>query len=148
MTEQTADRETAAGAVDEANAAIGACLSTGEPQGSTAAQLRTVQGALAEIAEAVRDRRAPASNVPDIEHPRNSASNDSLAARLSLAAGLLRLARTVVERADRSLAVLNDNRLAPAHAFLTSLPPALNSIAENLDDAEERCVPYGLCIGG
>jgi cob(I)alamin adenosyltransferase len=156
--EQTTDRAAAIGAVEEANAAIGASLSTGEPQTANRALLSAVQTALADVA-AVLDGRQDLVMVVDqhrhdLEHALTlrthgrhvPAPTRSLAARHSLAAGLLRLARTVTQRAARSVEATDSDGTATLTDYLTALPPLLDLLAAELDDAEERSVPVGSCI--
>jgi cob(I)alamin adenosyltransferase len=156
--EQTTDRAAAIGAVEEANAAIGASLSTGEPQTANRALLSAVQTALADVA-AVLDGRQDLVMVVDQHrhdleraltlrtHGRHvPAPTRSLPARHSLAAGLLRLARTVTQRAARSVEATDSDGTATLTDYLTALPPLLDLLAAELDDAEERSVPVGSCI--
>jgi cob(I)alamin adenosyltransferase len=156
--EQTTDRAAAIGAVEEANAAIGASLSTGEPQTANRALLSAVQTALADVAAVLDGRQdlvvAVDQHRHDLEraltlrtHGRHvPAPTRSLAARHSLAAGLLRLARTVTQRAARSVEATDSDGTATLTDYLTALPPLLDLLAAELDDAEERSVPVGSCI--
>jgi cob(I)alamin adenosyltransferase len=157
--EQTTDRAAAIGAVEEANAAIGASLSTGEPQTANRALLSAVQTALADVAAVLDGRQDLVMVVDQHRHDLERAltlrthgrhlpapTRRSLAARHSLAAGLLRLARTVTQRAARSVEATDSDGTATLTDYLTALPPLLDLLAAELDDAEERSVPVGSCI--
>jgi cob(I)alamin adenosyltransferase len=155
LVEQITARETAAGAVDEANAAIGASVCTGEPSAATAAVLLSVQAALNDVAAVLDGRREAPAGVErhrtELDHALAGRTGQgpaagSLAARHSLAAGLLRLARTVTQRAARTVRTVGDRELADLVDYLTLLPRLLDLVAEDLDNEEERSIPVGMCI--
>ena len=151
LIEQTVARESAAGAVEEANAAIGACLSTGESSAAVAALLRGVQDGLVDIADAVRRQHDPRAverrlrELCDSVPPLTARPTRSLTAGHSLAAGLIRLARTVVQRACREVTALGDDAAPGVREYLSALPDVLDSVAAELDADERRAIPLGIC---
>lgn len=155
--QQISDRAVASGAVDEVNAAVGACLCTGQASVATAAVLRQVQAALSEVALIVSGRSDGRAGLDRHLIGLEGAADrwtgdrpveDPLAAGHCLAAGLLRLARTVAERAARSVAALErrDREMAWALDCLTVLPGLLDAVARELDLEEERSVPVDVWI--
>lgn len=155
---QISDRAVAAGAVDELNAAIGACLCTGQTSVATAAVLRQVQAALSAATPALAGRSdgdaALDRHLIVLEGAADRWAADEpvegpLPAGHSLAAGLLRLARTVAERAARAVATLErrDRETARALDCLVVLPRLLDAVARELDVEEERSVPVDVWIG-
>lgn len=151
------DRAVAAGAVDEVNAAVGACLCTGQVSTATAAVLRDVQGGLTDISRIVDGRAEPRDDVDvllaDLESTadrwaQSGTAENALAGGHCLGAGLLRWARTVAQRASRCVAVLDqqDERTDRAARYLTILPRVLDAVASELDAEEQRSVPTGMCV--
>lgn len=154
MIRESVEREVAAGAVEETNAAVGACVSTREPEGRSAAILDAIQDALTDIAASLHEGRPVPRRLADLANRvenwhRDSAGRTPHTACLhgtnSLAAGLLRLARTVAQRAARNAAAVGGVETAVLD-FLTLLPRVLDLLAAELDDAEMRSIPLGMCV--
>jgi cob(I)alamin adenosyltransferase len=159
MIQRGTERQTCADALDEANAAIGAGISTGELPPAADQVLRSIQRDLADMS---RSLGRPGEDLSVVlpeevnERPRaaalllsqNRRPSGSLVAGHCLAAGLLRLARAVVIRAARSADALRDEDGRTAMtAYLLSLAALLDLVAQEADEVEERSIPVGTCIG-
>ncbi|KMS91093.1 hypothetical protein [Prauserella rugosa] len=135
-------------AIDEANAAIGAAVSTlGLPRRLDTV-LGEVQRELLDLAEAVDAGRTPArpsavnrllAEYSSFEAPSETPTAwDAVSAGYSPAAGLLKLARMVTLRASRSVT-------GDAAVWLSRLAEALLGAAVHVERRERDLVPFGFC---
>ncbi|KID31160.1 hypothetical protein HQ32_01847 [Prauserella sp. Am3] len=134
-------------AIDEANAAIGAAVSTlGLPQ-RLDALLGEVQRELLDLADAVEAGRAPSQLsavdrlVAEWPPPAVPTPWAAVSAGFSSGAGLLKLARMITVRASRSVT-------GDAAASLSSLAEGLLGAAVHVERRERDLVPLGLCPDG
>jgi cob(I)alamin adenosyltransferase len=163
---KTLNRVAACGEVEEANAAIGAAISTGSMPHEFNSLLRNVQSDLLDVAS---DLSVPTSDgdrdtirIRPVHVERLEAACDryssvvpppgsDVLADCSNAAGLLRLARAVTRRAERSVwGVIahdptNASRL-PA-VYLNRLSDLLLVVAFHVALEDERHPPLGCCTG-
>lgn len=129
-------------AVEEANAAIGAALSTSSLPHDLSALLDEVQHDLLDLAEALNGNHATPS--PDRlrralrEHAVSALPHGfAVLAGFSSAAALLKLARTVVRRAARAVAATD------AREYLDLLAEVLLAVAFRAEEHERSQVPLG-----
>jgi cob(I)alamin adenosyltransferase len=131
-------------AVDEANAAIGAAISTCSLPTEYESLLTEIQYELLDLAEAL-DRGAPVPELDRLHRALRQYRVDTLPRGFAVlggvsdAAGLLKLARAVTRRAARMVS-------AGSAAYLELLAELLLAVAFHAEDQERRQVPYGLCI--
>lgn len=145
--DQDRQREAAAGALDETNAFLDACLSTGEPSGANRRTIVSVQNGLREISAALR---GPGGQLPEQARYLHEVEQASRARATppdarpghSMAAAMLRLARVVSQRAHREIRGAAD---ADTLAFLSLLPDLFTALAHELDLDEERTVSHTMC---
>lgn len=145
--DQDRRRENAAGAVDETNAFLDACLSTGEPSGAIRTTVASVQNGLHAISAALHEPGGrPADQARHLHEVREAgrarATPPDAGPGRSMAAAMLRLARVVSRRAHRELRGVAD---ADTLAFLALLPDLFAALAYELDRDEERTVSHSMC---
>lgn len=132
-------------AVEEANAAIGAAISTCSLSTDVESLLTDIQHDLLDLTEAV-ERGGPGPRTDRVEGalaryrvappPRGFA----VLGGLSDGAGLLKLARTVTRRAARTVRTWGDA------TYLDLLAELLLALAVREEEAERGRIPFGLCI--
>ncbi|NKQ56006.1 ATP:cob(I)alamin adenosyltransferase [Amycolatopsis sp. K13G38] len=132
-------------AVDEANAAIGAAISTQSLPGDLEDLLGDIQQDLLDLADALTTGASPPppdrlqkvlAGAHTAEPPRGFA----VLGGLSPGGGLLKLARTVVRRAAHTAA------RGPVRDYLDLLADVLLTAAFRAEEHERGQVPLGLCI--
>ncbi|AXK32731.1 ATP:cob(I)alamin adenosyltransferase [Streptomyces armeniacus] len=163
-------RLTACGDVEEANAAVGAAISTGSMATEHATVLGEVQRDLLDLAAALAGPADPPdpADPAALTGPAERDAQRRLAAALahyappeppppgshvlaggSDAAGLLRLARAVTRRAERSVRVLADAQpgRVPAWAadYLGGLAALLPAVAQRIEREDTRMWAMGAC---
>lgn len=142
--------ETAREAVDEANAAIGAAISSGTLPGGLEPLLYDVQRELLVLAEAVASGRTGAGPRNDLlirardEYPHEVPPHAAVLGGGNAGAGLLKLARAVTRRARRAVAVVS---VSAEHGdYLELLEDVLLAVALRSEQLEREQVPLGLCF--
>ena len=151
--DQDVQRETAAGAVDETNAFLSACLSTAEPSGTPRTAIASVQECLQTISAFLHEPGdPPPASLPRLRDVRETTRTWQIqlpAAPVipqghSMAAAMMRPARATGQRAHRELRRING--LDPAVLdFMSALPELFSGLAHQFDAEEERSIPRGLC---
>ena len=153
--------ERAAGSIDEAGAAIGAALCTSDLQGAIRGDARDVHRSLQLAAETLRgsgDVRHHLTGLMErlqlmgVEQSQGEGDAECVRPGVapggghSLAAGLLRLARAVVRRAEWCVADLPHSAARDsALECLAGLPTALEIIARRADEEEANSIPVDFC---
>jgi cob(I)alamin adenosyltransferase len=143
------DRAVARDAVEEANAAIGAAISTCSLSTDVKSLLTEIQYELMDLTEAVS--RGEPGPEPDRLHralqhygvdapPRGFA----VLGGVSNAAGLLKLARAVTRRASRAVTALPEGG-GPYMELLAELLLAVAFHGEEAEEQELAQVPFGVC---
>lgn len=161
---KTAARLATRGDVEEANAAIGAALSTDSLSSHFDALLRAIQHDLLDVTadlstpatgEAQRAIRVGRSEIERLEAACDRYATDGLRPESAVlggasdAAGLLRLARTITRRAERSVWTLITNdpesTAKPLAAYLNRLSDLLLVVACQADLEATQNIPIGAC---
>ncbi|ATL81559.1 ATP:cob(I)alamin adenosyltransferase [Streptomyces malaysiensis subsp. malaysiensis] len=159
MTDPPLARLTACGDVEEANAAIGAAISTNSMEAEHDTLLGTVQRDLLDLAADLADPRSTRLN--PAAHRRLESARQQYAppapappgshvlAGGNEAAGLLRLARAVTRRAERSVRILaaTEPERVPssAAAYLSALAALLSAVALRVDREDPGNLAMGAC---
>jgi cob(I)alamin adenosyltransferase len=137
--------------IEEANASLGAALSTSSLPYEIETLLLEVQHELLDLAEAIGGR----GPVPSDDRLRRAldryggpgvpTAEFSVLGGANLAAGLLKLARVVTRRAARTVSSLAG---PPEHAegYLRHLMRVLLVVAFHAEELERELVPWGSCV--